>query len=131
MLKTKELRIGNFVYFNDNIFEGQKNKIVEIEKISKNFVYDKINKNTIIGELQNYKPIEINKEILLKLGFIWTDVIPYHNEPILKDCFFGYSENEIHLFSDYPHESLKRIKYVHEFQNIYFSLTNKEIKFKI
>ena len=131
MLKTEELRIGNLVYFNDNMFPGKENQIVEIIKISKNFVYDKTNKNTIIGELENYKPIEINQDILLKLGFNWNDGAPYHDETILEDCFFGYSENEIQIFSGYEYKLLKRIKYVHQFQNIYFLLTNKELKTKL
>lgn len=101
MLKIDELRKGNLLYFNDNMFEGQKNKIVEIETINKNFIIDKTNKNSIIGEIENYKPIEINEKIFLKLGF------------------------------DYEYKLLNGIKYIHEFQNIYFSLTNKEIKFKI
>ena len=131
MLKTEELRIGNLVYFNDNMFPGKENKIVEIIKISKNFVYDKTNKNTMIGELENYKPIEINKQVLLKLGFNWNDGAPYHDETILEDCFFGYSQNEIQIFSGYEYKLLKRIKYVHQFQNIYFLLTNKELKTKL
>ena len=131
MLKTEELRIGNLVYFNDNMFPGKENQIVEIIKISKNFVYDKTNKNTIIGELENYKPIEINQDILLKLGFNWNDGAPYHDETILEDCFFGYSQNEIQIFSGYEYKLLKRIKYVHQFQNIYFLLTNKELKTKL
>jgi hypothetical protein len=131
MLKTEELRIGNLVYFNDNMFPGKENQIVEIIKISKNFVYDKTNKNTMIGELENYKPIEINQDILLKLGFNWNDGAPYHDETILEDCFFGYSQNEIQIFSGYEYKLLKRIKYVHQFQNIYFLLTNKELKTKL
>ena len=131
MLKTEELRIGNLVYFNDNMFSGKENQIVEIETINVNFITDKTNKNSIIGDIENYKPIEINKEILLKLGFDWNDGAPYHNETILEYCFFGYSNNEIQIFSDYEYKILKRIKYVHQFQNIYFLLTSKELKTKL
>jgi len=106
MLKIEELRIGNLVYFNDNMFSKKENKIDEIEKVNKNFVIDKTNKNTIIGEIENYKPIEINEEILLKFGFT-------KNEIYYKNSFFNY---------------VNEIKYVHRLQNIYFLFTNKELK---
>ena len=106
MLKTEELRIGNLVYFNDNMFPGKENQIVEIEKVNKNFVIDKTNKNSIIGEIENYKPIEINQEILLKLGLYKS--LKYYNQFLLN-----------------------KIKYVHRLQNIYFLLTNKELKTKL
>jgi len=106
MLKIEELRIGNLVYFNDNMFSEKENKIVEIEKVNKNFVIDKTNKNTIIGEIENYKPIPINEEILQKFGFNLEDKSStYYNQ------FF-----------------LNKIKYVHQLQNIYFLLANKELK---
>ncbi len=101
MLKIEELRKGNLLYFNDNLFEGQKNKIVEIEKVNQNFIIDKTNKNSILGEIENYKPIEMNEKIFLKLGF------------------------------DYEYKLLDGIKYVHEFQNIYFLLTSKELKINL
>lgn len=106
MLKTEELRIGNLVYFNDNMFPGKENQIVEIEKVNRNFVIDKTNKNSIIGEIENYKPIEINEEILLKLGLYKSS--KYYNQFLLN-----------------------KIKYVHRLQNIYFLLTSKELKTKL
>ena len=73
MVKSNELRLGNLLYFNPNLFEGQKNKIVEIETINKNFVTDTTNKNSVYGGYENYQPILLDEDWLLKFGFKKTE----------------------------------------------------------
>lgn len=76
------------------------------------------------GANLDWKPIQISKEILLRCGFkefnlgfrIYTDV---------------YEEIEFNsvLFC-WVNGTKKPIKYVHQLQNLYFALTQKELKIK-
>ena len=132
MIDPKHLRIGNYLFYDCQMYEGQEPKIVKINTITENWILDDKNKNSILGNLESYKPIKINKEILLKFGFDWNEGFPYLNVEILKDHFFGFQDNSIVLFTDFEYQQIsKKIKHVHEFQNIYFSLTGKEIEIEI
>ncbi len=136
MVNANELRIGNLLYFNANLFEGQKNKIVEIETINKDFVTDTINKNTVIGGYENYQPILLDEEWLKKFGFNYfkhespLNAKLYADETwdfcVLKEdgaYFYAEQENEDSLYF-----TVKWIRYVHQLQNLYFALTGEEIK---
>jgi len=106
MLETKDLRIGNYLFYDCPIYEGQKPEIVKINRITENFILDDKNKNSIIGDLESYKPIKIEKDFFLKFDLIV-------------------------LLKEFEHKLSKKIEYLHEFQNIYFLLMGKEIEIEM
>lgn len=106
MIDIKNLRIGNYLFYDCPIYEGQKPEIVKINRVTENFITDDKNKNSIIGDLYSYKPIKIEKDFFLK----------FDNMVLLKE---------------FEHKLLKKIEYLHEFQNIYFSLIGKEVEIKM
>ncbi len=120
-MNPKDLRIGNLVYYFD--------KIIEIESLhpQNDDVNDEIPFHCISG-------IKITKEWLIKLGFIKEN-----------DCDNYYLENDktLHLFyiekyleeDDYvsiqyfniPLRQKLKIKYVHQLQNLFYSIRNYEL----
>lgn len=122
-MKANELRIGNFV-FTDNI------ELLEVSAgdlvVMDNFPDD-------------YKPIPITEEWLVKFGFI-------ESEP--TECGIRYFSMEVNfakIFHILIYKNLKidftidceefykvltEIKYVHQLQNLYFALTREELQLK-
>lgn len=81
--------------------------------------------------------IELTPEWLVKLGFDKSDYRGEYDEFCLyeKESFnIAFNENNSGCISisagDYSEDGslLKHIKYVHQIQNLYFALTNKELK---
>ena len=106
MLETKELRIGNYLFYDCQMYKGQKPEIVKINRITENFILDDKNGNSIIGDFESYKPIKIEKDFFLK----------FDNMVLLKE---------------FEHKLSRKINYLHEFQNIYFSIIGKQIEIEM
>lgn len=118
-LKANELRIGNLIEINAPIT----NKIIVVD------VYH-------ISELKKnkdfFKPIPLTEEWLFKFGFEKRKerdnfyYFGFGKNPITKDwilCLKYFKDENIFFFMNGFHI----IKYVHQLQNLYFALTNKEL----
>ncbi len=134
MIQPQELRIGNYV----DVFD----KIDEIKSINENehggFCKFKNNPYQYYlchnGEAL-IKPIPLTEEILFKFGFekIKSDEYPH------KYIINKYMSDEVEIenlnsqncfiFSHGKKFSSIKIEYVHQLQNLYFSLTGKELVF--
>lgn len=113
MIKANELRIGNLVHTN---FEREK-QITDIKPIDFRENY-----------LNLYDPIPLTEEWLLKFGF--------EKENILSDGTISFKFNPYFYFNPLKKEGYicihtPPIKYVHQLQNLYFSLTGEELRSKI
>ena len=127
-MEIKDLRIGNFI---NNEFK----KTICVSFDTLQSIHYRRN--------MFYTPIELTEEWLLKFGFekveYSDDQHGFGNEYNLKvneDIFFNYSddfslciyrskesmENEIGIIPEWD-----AIKHVHQLQNLYYSLTGKEI----
>lgn len=132
-IKSNELRIGNYVsHFG---FEHQ------IEAIhSKSLLGDKhrhiVTKNDLETFLLNLKPITLNESWFLKFGFEKIESHKYSEEMWEHESALF----EIHKFENCYRVAVRGIeecsgwthyisdfKYVHQLQNIVYSLTNKEL----
>lgn len=116
-MKSNELRIGNLILIAYAGIEGKEWRIYPT-KIS-----DIID---IEWHPDDYRPIPLTNEWLVKLGFKWSD----------KYCLWTI-ENPLYfpLRSDFSLVIFRRgikIKpdYVHELQNLYFALTGEELTIK-
>jgi hypothetical protein len=104
-MKASELRIGNYVYFED--------KLLKFDfEMGWNFDY--------------IKPIPLTEEWLLKFGFE-KDGIYYENAHLQLskmtskngyDCYC--TDLDFSIF-------MTELKHVHQLQNLYFALTNEEL----
>lgn len=124
-MKAKELRIGNLVKYSlSNIPQEIKSIISVHGDYIVNFQNSEFS-NTI----DKIKPIPLTEEWLLKFGFIKLDnnkygIGTYNNEywiEFVMDRVFFF----IAAYMDSPPSV--GVKYVHQLQNLYFSLTGEEL----
>lgn len=125
-----ELRIGNYIKFHGNSTDYHKMTLLDFAEIHDDS-----------SEMQYYNPIPITEEILLKFGFeerkhengnSYKLLIHYHNgyKDYIDMCNKGSWISFITTNGSDGWVFPKEIKYVHQLQNIYYSLTYKELTFK-
>lgn len=128
-MEVKNLRIGNFILTN--------NKIIEIDFLTPYAIgYNNGNIGSNNSLLDNFKPIPLTEEWLLKFDFVKD-----------RECFYKNFSNqgEFILFSNktpvalanrivkpfyFTCKTIVELEYVHQLQNIYFALTGEELEIK-
>ena len=112
-MKASELRIGNLVEYqiNDEL-EEPKNFWVENVIDAEDLSYIDIS--------QNFRPIQLTDEWLLKFGFKCHVV--YENKMWLNESIILFEKEN----SGYELSWGRHIKYVHELQNIHYAFTGIE-----
>ncbi len=104
MIQPEELRIGNLVYSHGNVHElDEQNFLLMLENL----------------EYHNFLPIPLTKEWLSKFGFV-------DNRLYAKGCY-GNGIIGIWFDGEKGCYDIAQFEYVHQLQNLYFSLTNKEL----
>ena len=132
-MKRSELRIGNLVLCNTSI--GFVDKVIPVYSVSENEIvlYHEPTKEYIYSNDCLIEPIPLTDEWLFKFGFEKT--LNQYRKPTLLNKI-GYNNIPfILLFLDnqYQYDDLRfrtNIKYVHQLQNLYFSLTGEELKYE-
>ena len=112
-MKSTELRIGN-------IIEGL--SIDKVEWLGARVVN--------LYSIGCYSPIELTEEWLIRFGFkrVQEDKYGCHYEN--KECWIYLTQSgfEIEIITAYGRFNLSRTyKYVHQLQNLYFSITGQEL----
>lgn len=135
MIKANELRIGNWVT------ELRNSRIVSIDGIEPNHEFVWVNYLNGFGQykvgVDNIEPIPLTPEILEKCGFVLISKNSYwcfKNEVgfvlcmwMADSCVQGFEVKGSFYYGD----SYIEIKYLHQLQNIYFSLTGEELDVKL
>lgn len=113
-MRAEELRIGNYI--------KQRGDTVEVQSVQF-CVTDWRRVNGLI--YKSCEPILLTEEWLLKLGFI---------KSIGWDDFEYFDKNGVHIYvcndgNDewFEYEMEFKVKSVHQLQNLYFALKNKEL----
>lgn len=118
-MNANELRIGNLVYQND--------EIIEIKSLhpQNDDVNDEIPFHAIFG-------IKITQEWILKFGFEKIDHHRFKIQPSQYDWYYTYSihDNAFRFYVEDVILCLNTIFYVHQLQNLFFSLTGSELVFR-
>ena len=127
-MKNNELRIGNYVQ--------HKGEIVKVEQITKHKIgYHKYADKRTMQYLKYSEivPIEITEDILIRLGFeetfndTYSEILRYDKIEVIK----FYERLLVHIFNKYSEYCFGNIiKYIHELQNAYFVVNNKELEIK-
>ncbi len=114
MIDPKELRIGNLVLYNEDIvlIEGVNYKTVDL-------FYNKT--ATIIKCIDFISPILLNENLILNSGFEKGEDYTLLQYQLKKN----YDEYEFTILGS--NIILAKIKYLHQLQNIFFSLTGSEL----
>lgn len=112
-MNAKELRIGNYIW----------NTYGFLQTITAEDILDLSNYSNFKPErCQYFTPIPLTEEWLLKLGFqkeapyFYLDPLKIHNNTV------WYAKELI---------SEINIHYIHQLQNLYFALTEKELEIKL
>lgn len=132
MIKTNELRIGNFVSIN-NGFEMIVHSIFQNDTVYLDFIPPLINEADVWEE--DYKDliaIPLTEELLLKFGFerVFTNDFWYQIRIGDKRLLVSTLGNvEIEKWDRTMINFSSICKYVHQLQNLYFALTGSELVF--
>lgn len=112
MIQATELRVGNLVY-NDNVIEP-------------------VIWNSLGFENTPYNPIPLTEEWMYIFGF-YSDILNEGDEPVYLSEKYPdfYIDFKTLQPIDGGFQIAKfEIKYIHQLQNLYFALTNKELIIK-
>ncbi len=111
-MKSTELRIGNLIF--------QSGQITTIENISRSINdWERVNNKRLF----DCTPIPLTEEWLLKFGSEIYEFDHKENQYRLKDRLIVIRDG---FFCDYV--TSVKFEHVHQLQNFYFALTNKELE---
>lgn len=121
MILTEDLRIGNWISVTDVMYR--------INVISGTKVYFEGHKRSVKKE--ELQPIPITPEILEKAGFARRGQTSLYDKVPVEGFTYHIYWNKIMIFQT-PDNTLchwlnTRITFLHQLQNLYYSLTSKEI----
>jgi len=124
MIQPNELRIGN--YIND---EQTTHIVVGVDNYYiKSYWLKDTNKETLYETpINQIKPIPLTEELLFKCGFA-----PNNGKMILGEFKIEiFMDGSGHVFDWNGFVITVKFKYLHQLQNIFFALTNKELKINL
>lgn len=150
MIQANELRIGNYIVFEDCVYawdildETIQNALDNgvyargISKIDEIRSYD-VMSNGKLYPFNNVYPIPLTEKILLKCGFeksenyfyikctdfIFVRILVNFEVQI---CITNIKESQGNNIQVLNVENMRNIKSVHQLQNLYFILNNKELE---
>lgn len=122
MIKANELRIGNWV-----ILSEDSTKFI-IEEISKTGLVVQNSQETAWIEIEEFEPIPLTEEILLKCGFEHSIAGLFGNNYMLNSVSIQLKTLGAYILVCYPK---CEIKYLHQLQNLYFALTGQELEINL
>jgi len=115
-MKATDLRIGNLVY---RCFKNEK-QIIKIKSLDDFFVNG-------LG-ISAIEPIPITEDMLFMLGFDFVNNEFYRSKNYeLALCWTVNKNKMIPIFDSKRLITGYDFKYIHQLQNLYYSLTNEEI----
>lgn len=120
-MTTKELRIGNYL-----LYEGDRIQVTNIAAKSINLTFEGI---TVVSwiPIEEVEPIPLTTQIIERLGFRYR----YNTYPY-KDSEYRITKANGRFFLTFiqDHKRLVEVFFVHQVQNLIYSLTGEEISFR-
>jgi hypothetical protein len=127
-MKANELRIGNLV-----IYEQTTHFITLVDRlgfIETRWLNQNIDESDYRCSIGAIKPIPITEEWLLKFGFKESDEGFMKIKTRKKSIYLEINlrdKRTILFSSNHYYNDIYHVKYIHQLQNLYFSLTQKEL----
>ena len=123
-MKANELRIGNYIHSSISSCNYKKG-LVEVDL----HTFAKIRLQDALSHLE---PIPLTEEWLLKFGASERVIAGMDNEFTIQKDEFEIAWDKtygviVFTLDGYDSFSLPNIKHVHQYQNLYFALTNEEL----
>lgn len=138
MIKVEELRVGNYVIINnEKAYSGLKGipfKVVGIQKLERYSIQLSNNEYYEYNQFIEFiQPIKLNEELLLKcglkkvLGGIGWDKFIKDGVELSFAPLVGGGYIPVYRFNnDYI-----KIRFLHQLQNLFYTLTQKELEVKL
>lgn len=120
-MKAEELRIGNFIMDSDT------DRIGHVVRLSKKKVSVKLEHSTLWQDIDEFEPIPLSEEVLLKCGFEEDETHVSEDHP-----WAIWVKNDVVISLPYFKFSFEstdvEIKYLHHLQNLIYALTGEELE---
>ena len=117
-MKASELRIGNWVNFKDTPITNGNYKVMAMTELLI------IASNGGAGYPDEVSPIQLTEDWLLKFDFEYVGNDMY----VLGSFLITRDETDNVFYFDIDNPFSTPIHYIHQLQNLYFALTNQELK---
>lgn len=120
-MKVNELRVCNCIEDWTDVKNGPIQRQIDLDDFAMMANYERSENHPL-----PFKPIPLTEEWLLKMGFKsnpYNDTYYLNNVIINCDKTRGFTDLWI---DDFPH-----IKFVHQMQNFYFTITGEELEVKL
>lgn len=123
MINPNELRLDNFVISKSSSYKDVPIKITGITSTFLNGIAYIINLPVSGITINDIEPIPLTEEILLKCGFEahYFGIKTYYNPLFELDHDFKLMGVDYNI----------KVMYLHQLQNLYFSITGKELEVKL
>lgn len=118
-MEANELRIGNLANHSEL---GE----VEVIAVGKHYIHCIFNGETFYETVRAFSPIPITKMRILKLGLIDETGRFYR----IGGYDFMFHQSKLYLLHDSGQVIGRGLRFVHDFQNLYFALTGEELTLK-
>lgn len=143
-METKELRLGNYIKLSEDFkfveTKAPAGTVCKVESIKRNSLYlqCKVGDGVCYSEVpvSMIAPIPLTEELLLESGFT-NEYDGFYNGIELSYGRYLYNDevNDNKLFmsincAEYPLSNIP-IEYLHQLQNLYFTLTQKELEVRM
>jgi len=116
LMKAQELRLGNLILPAHDL-DG---KYITVASIEEDCI------NTYSPEANHYSGIPLTEEWLLKFGFEKT--LPHIKGSVLKDEYDKSFVRVSNRLGQFDFHGATKLDYVHQLQNLFFTLTGQELK---
>lgn len=128
-MDARELRIGNWVHHGKYWSYRNGNESKEFDFQWSESDWYALSECTL--SIENTEPIKLTEEWLFNFGFVYDKVYyQWVNTPIR----LGYITTEDYMQYEVSFAlgqwKLNNLKYVHQLQNLYYTLTGEELQFK-
>lgn len=114
-MNIRELRVGNIVNEDEVVWS-----ILFEDRIEVSYDSPKKGNASAYIDIEMVKPVRITGKRLMSLGFTKTD-----NSFTINRFRLIRDDND--WIIDKGDDFITRVKYIHQLQNLYFALTNKEL----
>jgi hypothetical protein len=123
-MKAEELMVGNYIYWDIPQKQNKPHRVISISE--KRILTLPVSAPDSIDE---YKPIPLTEEWLVRFGFE-NCINGWWSENELFNVKFIDNDIEIYLSGSDNDLAYKKIKYVHQIQNLYYIIIGEHLTIK-
>jgi hypothetical protein len=129
-MKVRELRIGNIIRgkytdWDDGSEKYDTCKVVTLDSVGAAEYPIWVEGNANVEKYEGFEPEPLTKGWLLKLGFTFSKELSFYYKGAHDVDLYANGVIEFYPFGD--EDNSIKINHVHELQNLFFALTNKEL----